>query len=820
MNQLLEAALRYAAAGWHVFPIKPGQKVPLTTHGVKDATIDTKRIRGWWTKWPDANVAVACGQISGVYVVDIDMDKEKGINGYGSITECLEPTVVQYTPRGGCHEFYRSDEPIGNKVNFLPGVDIRGNGGYVLLAPSRRTDGARYAWSPGREPWNMRPAEYPEFLRPPVQPVPEPARPPVPTQPGLPGWTCDNAKRASLYLAQCDPAVQGQAGHDKLFWACGCMTWGYELSADRAYDILAREYNPRCVPPWDLSTRKDEKDFRRKVTQSIQNPPDKPRGWLLHEDGYEPVPITVSREDIRQLIRGNNPPQPCPDEFSVSHEIGDKMLGEFKRGAKESQVIYTSTPSETLNPFVEMTTNDQPQPTQENWVNYTLIRDNQPTTGELIHKMQASDFKFLTQPTGLLGEICSWINATALKPQPYLTLGCVLAFLGVLFGRKVKDVYGSRTNLYCMSVAQSSAGKNHAMKKIRELCMAANCVNLLGGSNLASDAAIESRMSREPATLFLLDEIGHLLTHIKSGISQHQGQIISLLMQLYSAASDVFLGREYADAGNQRTIVQPCCCIYGVSSPDKFAEGLSPSELDDGWLSRCLVFYELSEPRKRRGLSVSTPPPPKVVELIHAWAKRKNITPTDGKTVSQFVVESAGNFKEAPPEQIMVPTDADAEQRLIAFDDMAELKAKEEPKLSKLWAKAEENVRRIALILACSDNYDSPVITIANADRASRLVQKIITDFGKYVAPEIVAGRTEAEKRMLLNFVNKYGKTGCLKRDITRGTRWANGRHRNDLLGDLCESQEIICLPTESDKTVRYWTAEHAPPQIDKDTDE
>jgi hypothetical protein len=319
-------------------------------------------------------------------------------------------------------------------------------------------------------------------------------------------------------------------------------------------------------------------------------------------------------------------------------------------------------------------------------------------------------------------------------------------------------------------------------------------------------------MSREPATLFLLDEIGHLLVNIKNKTSQHQSQIISLLMQLYSAASDVFLGREYADVENQRTIVHPCCCIYGVATPNKFAEGLSMSELDDGWLSRCLVFYEECAPRKRRGTNLSIPPPQHLVELVSAWAKREITTPTDGKTISQFVVGSAGNFKEAPPEQILVPTDADAERRFIAFDDMAELRGKESPEVSRLWAKAEENARRIALILACSDSYEAPVITLASSDRACRVIEKIIFDFERYVVPEIVSGRVESEKRKIINIVKRFGTAGCLKRDITQKTRWAGGRQRNDLLTDILEAGDVICKQTLSGKAVRYWTAEHCPP--------
>ena len=87
MNTLLNHALKYAAMGWHIHPLVPRQKVPITTHGVKDATTDEKQIRAWWKKWPDANIAVACGEKSRIYVVDVD--KSEKADGH------MAPTTVR-----------------------------------------------------------------------------------------------------------------------------------------------------------------------------------------------------------------------------------------------------------------------------------------------------------------------------------------------------------------------------------------------------------------------------------------------------------------------------------------------------------------------------------------------------------------------------------------------------------------------------------------------------------------------------------------------------------------------------------------------------
>lgn len=741
MNQFLDAALHYASLGWHVFPLAAGLKVPCTAHGVKDATTDDTQIREWWTRWPNANIAVACGAASGIYVVDVDVTATGDVNGLESLKEFppLPPTIRQDTPRGGFHAFYRTADAPANRNSFRPGIDIRGNGYYVVLAPSIHPNGGQYAWTPGYAPWEAQPAEYPDFMRPATR-APWAARPTVPpaalvTPPAtlIVPRNDDVTRRASLYLTHCDPAIQGQGGHDKLLWASAAMVHGFLLHEGQAYDLLAREYNPRCIPPWDLSQPGDERDFRRKISEARKLVPQKPPGWLLTDDAYAPVCDVTAAVDIEGLL-----------SRAVNAAVAP------------NQIVA-------------------------------------PSSGEL---------PFLVQPPGMLGEITSWINATAIKEQPFLSLACALSFLGALFGRKIKDQLGSRTNLYCMGIAPSSAGKAHAMNQIRRLCEAAGVTDLLGGDAIASDSAIEDRVSREPATLFLWDEIGHLLAHIKSGISKHHAQVVSLLMKLYSAAGNVYKGREYAERERQRTIVQPCCCIYGTSTPERFTEGLSLEELQDGWLSRCLVFYSPRSPAKSRGRH-EMGVPASIVERVQTWYRRVVAQPTDGHTVAQFVGAGGGP---QPPAQIVVPTAADAERLFIAFDNETATFGQRHPQLACLWAKGEENARRIALILAASESFESPVVSAADADYACRLVRYLLQDFGRTVAPEISSSKAQRDKRELLAVIENAGIAGCAKREITRATQWANKRTRDGMLEDLLEAGDI---GVRSDgKTLRYWTAE------------
>lgn len=192
--ETLASALAYAARGWAVFPChSPARssrcscgrrdcaspaKHPRLVRGLKAASTEAAQIERWWRRWPRANVAVRTGAASGLVVIDVDPRH----GGEGS----LEALVAEHgdtpgaglvaTGGGGWHLYLA--HPGGGVRNDAgrrlgPGLDIRGDGGYVLAPPSRHASGATYEWL-----WQP-----PELVAPPkwlaqrmVEPAPEQAR--------------------------------------------------------------------------------------------------------------------------------------------------------------------------------------------------------------------------------------------------------------------------------------------------------------------------------------------------------------------------------------------------------------------------------------------------------------------------------------------------------------------------------------------------------------------------------------------------------------------------------------------------------------------
>ncbi|MGD9530022.1 bifunctional DNA primase/polymerase [Pseudonocardia sp.] len=160
VNDLLVAALAYAAAGLRVLPIwwpapagcacprgrdcaSPG-KHPCTVHGLDDATVDEEVIRRWWARWPSANVAVR--PPPGVVVVDVD-PRSGGAEALLALTRRhgdLPPTWTARTGGGGLHAWLSYAGPVPGRLG--PGLDIKGERGYVLCPPSVHVSGGRYEW--------------------------------------------------------------------------------------------------------------------------------------------------------------------------------------------------------------------------------------------------------------------------------------------------------------------------------------------------------------------------------------------------------------------------------------------------------------------------------------------------------------------------------------------------------------------------------------------------------------------------------------------------------------------------------------------------
>ena len=186
----VDKALAYAEAGFPIFPLAGKQPLeqPGTTNvdgviipqgfgGFHQATVDQGKIERWWRAYPDANIGTPTGHHLDAMlgqpnsqpfdVLDIDVDK----NGLTSIRALLEDngqlpdTPYQITGTGGVHYLFASDGTVRNSAGGISvGVDVRGTGGYIVVAPSIHPKTLEpYEWQDA--PWDMPVAPWPDWLR-------------------------------------------------------------------------------------------------------------------------------------------------------------------------------------------------------------------------------------------------------------------------------------------------------------------------------------------------------------------------------------------------------------------------------------------------------------------------------------------------------------------------------------------------------------------------------------------------------------------------------------------------------------------------------
>jgi hypothetical protein len=182
VSDRLAAAIGYVDRGWRVLPLHgiangrctcsrancrhPG-KHPRTEHGTKDASGDQATLEAWWRQWPETNIGIATGAVSGLDVIDID-PRHRGDKTLAELVGQHGPlpvTLTVLTGGGGKHFYFVHVPGIKTTAGKLgPGIDVRGTDGSIVAPPSLHVSGQRYAWDVDHHPDAIAPAALPAWL--------------------------------------------------------------------------------------------------------------------------------------------------------------------------------------------------------------------------------------------------------------------------------------------------------------------------------------------------------------------------------------------------------------------------------------------------------------------------------------------------------------------------------------------------------------------------------------------------------------------------------------------------------------------------------
>jgi hypothetical protein len=381
------------------------------------------------------------------------------------------------------------------------------------------------------------------------------------------------------------------------------------------------------------------------------------------------------------------------------------------------------------------------------------------------------------------------ILASAIRPQPWLAVGAALAALGTLIGRKVRTESNLRSNLYVLGIAESGGGKDHARKAIKEILFQAGLAEHLGGERLASGAGLISALTRQPASLFQIDEFGKFMANVvdKRRAPKHLSEIWDLFTELATSAGTTFFGAEYADQRERprQDIIEPCAAIHGVSAPGPFWEALKSGSLSDGSLARFLVFRSADDipDRNRRPAPLSDLPADLLtavcaVAAVGSNEPRGNLVATTAPTVR--------------PDPLTVPMDVEAQAVLDALDDemtrrqRAAIGTEQSAVLARVW----ENTAKLALVKAVSANPVSPVIRGVDAEWAREVVEHCVATLIVEADRHLADNEQEANHKKVLRLIEAAGAQGLSRTDLYKKTH-SIGDKRESVLAALIQAGQI-----------------------------
>lgn len=345
MNEMLNNAIEYAKLGISIIPLhsiinnqctcgkgykcdSPG-KHPRTKNGVKDASKDPEQIKKWWSTWPNSNIGIATGTINGLFVVDIDGEiGDRSFNSLTAMHGAVPDSVTQITGSGGKHLLFKHPGGIiKNGIAVHNGIDIRGDGGYIVAAPSIHKSGSVYQWEFLQELGEIELAELPDLWIKALKITPEAAK----------QSTADSTQNNTEMAAANRVVPEGQ--RNATLFKYGCSLWEKGMSENVISAMLYALNSEQCIPP--LADNEVET-----IIKSITN-------------RYAPGDIRVSDKkfDMNDFGLGERFVHHCGDKARYCKAWGTWLLWDGKRWRPDStgeveewgRQVIRRIPEEALN---------------------------------------------------------------------------------------------------------------------------------------------------------------------------------------------------------------------------------------------------------------------------------------------------------------------------------------------------------------------------------------------------------------------------------------------------------------------------------------
>lgn len=401
----------------------------------------------------------------------------------------------------------------------------------------------------------------------------------------------------------------------------------------------------------------------------------------------------------------------------------------------------------------------------------------------------AKDLEVL-HPTGILGEVVNYYNATSGNKQPTFAVQTAIALCSIVCARHYETNYNNRSSIYLINIGKSGTGKEHAKSTVERILRAANLdKQLIGGDAYTSDAAVISALVERPRHITIIDELAKNLQAANNKLSNGQlAAANSKLVEAFSRLDGVMRPKSYSTIGLSKdkakamlvNVVNPAITILSMTTPDDFFNTINLAQVKDGFLNRFLINISDAE-RCLRTHRERIDVPQNIID----WCKA--------------VQDRAGGGQDEPtlePNLITLSFNADALNLEREFQEwcIAMADKLEKLSLSEMVGRSNEMAMRLSLIHALSRNVNAEIIEAQDIAWGIAWVKFNLDVLISAIKMNISSSEFEASKLECLKAIRAKGEQGITFKEMQVAKPFSKYRKKDmqEILDALLSAELII----------------------------
>jgi len=825
-RNLQRAATDYLAAGLCVLPARRAEKRPAVGRWkqYRKRLPTEAELSAWFTNDPDA-ICIVCGHVSGNgEMIDFDAGGEL-FDAWAALIppDLLSKLVIETTQRDGRHVYYRCEAKVcgnmklaqrsdGEKIVTL--IETRGEGGLFLCAP---TAGYEVIQGDLCDPPMITVAERDLLLQtawelneylPPVVDGPKMSA-------GVGHGGPLPANNSNIRPISADSSENRHGATDS--------SNNDRFSTDNPHEgRISAKNSHRCDCLLENSNRPgDDFNHRGDVRAVLEQ-----FGWVRTKGGeneYWRRPGKTSgtsatlKDRVFYVFSSNAAPFEPNRAYSpfavytlLNHGgdyeqaarclrergFGGDSLADNAAGANISAIMRMSTAPGTCSPDNSHNGNlsaenshkcDCPPDNGDCGQSLTDDSDSRPTVPDIADPGPIPEHLF--RVPGFVAMVCDFTLAHAPYPNLGLAFCGAMALQSYLCARKVRTPGDLRPNIYLLALASSGTGKDFPRKVNSRVLFEIGRVAALG-DKFASGEGIQDALVRSNAMLFQNDEMDGVLRQINLDRENKRESIPNILLTLYTSASDIYPIRVKAGQKDAAHIDQPHLTLFGTATPKFFYESLSQRMLTNGLFARMMIV-DIGKRGRGQVPGSARDLPDGILQTARWWDE---FCPGQRKK---------GNLYEVHPEPRVVPFTPEAEQAVerlqrMGEDEYEQADAANDEIGKAAWSRTCENAKKLALLYACSENHEDPVIGLPAVEWATAFAMHQ-TRRQLYLAATYVAENPfHAECLKLLRKLKDAGGQ-MARRQVMRAMR-CKAADFDQIISTLMQQGDIVAvdIPTRT----------------------